>query len=364
MLKGITRKLYLIAMVLFVLSIANTGGFVRYMLLSRGDAELINELGQIRGQIQRVTKLYLAEDAEQKRIDTIAEIDSKLERFQELEQRRWNVVDEEVGSQLDDIKEKWTELRALLSERSSRDERVIAVSETAWRIANTSVLYLQKRAERERSYLYFSLATLLLLVLGVLGMIIYVRRLINRRIEYHAMYDELTGVLNRTTLGERLKSFMGIAERYGRPFSLLMLDIDNFKRINDEFGHHTGDNVLQALALRITMYLRSVDIVYRYGGEEFIVVLPETRLEEALKVAEKLRREVEERSLVEEIGCTVSCGVAVWREDDRNDTLLERVDKAMYRAKEGGRNRVAAPPDSSQESSQDFSNFSQESPHA
>ena len=164
--------------------------------------------------------------------------------------------------------------------------------------------------------------------------------------EQLAVTDPLTGIDNRRhffTQGER--EFTRTL-RYGRTLSALMFDLDHFKRINDRFGHRAGDEVLRAVAGIFRRELRTIDLLGRYGGEEFAALLPETPLDAALIAAERLRAAVEHSEIVlsgeELLTVTVSVGVAERQEQDTLDTLLERADQAMYKAKRLGRNRVEA----------------------
>jgi diguanylate cyclase (GGDEF)-like protein len=154
----------------------------------------------------------------------------------------------------------------------------------------------------------------------------------------------LTGLFNSRFLHERLFAESERAMRYGRPLSLLVLDCDNFKRINDCFGHLEGDRVLQTLAGVIEHCLRRSDSAFRYGGEEFIVLMPETALEPAHKLAERLcstfAQQVLKTAAGDEVRCTVSIGVAEWIPGDNEKSLVRRADAACYRAKELGKNQV------------------------
>lgn len=166
-----------------------------------------------------------------------------------------------------------------------------------------------------------------------------------------SLTDSLTGLFNSRHLHERLLAEAERALRYGRPISLLVLDCDNFKRINDSFGHLVGDQVLQALAEVIRHCLRRSDNGFRYGGEEFVVLLPETGSTAAQALAERLRCAFAEQVLRtaagEEVRCTVSIGVAEWVTGDSEKSLVRRADAACYRAKEQGKNCVvvASPTD-------------------
>jgi len=162
-----------------------------------------------------------------------------------------------------------------------------------------------------------------------------------------AVRDGLTGIHNRRFLDEVLQKLVDQARRKGRSLSALMLDIDHFKRFNDEYGHEVGDRVLIATAHCILNGLRAGDVLARYGGEEFAVLLPETEYRDALGMAERLRHSVETMSLPEPDfppGCrlTISLGVAALPDHALDaDHLLSAADKALYEAKGTGRNRVA-----------------------
>ena len=160
-----------------------------------------------------------------------------------------------------------------------------------------------------------------------------------------AMTDPLTGLHNRRSLFELGKIEFSRANRMNRPICCMMLDLDNFKQVNDNYGHLIGDQVLQEFAKRCKNSVREIDLVGRYGGEEFVVFLPETDLETALQVAERLRASIEETPMKvssQELNVTVSIGVS--RKDENTlelETLIARADQAMYIAKHKGRNRVA-----------------------
>lgn len=171
------------------------------------------------------------------------------------------------------------------------------------------------------------------------------REMMKEALEQQAHQDYLTGLCNRRYFMEQGDAELGRAKRYGHTLSVLMLDIDFFKGINDSHGHKAGDIVLQRLADVMRETLRTVDIVGRIGGEEFAVLLPETDLQRAAEVAERLRANVAGTEVVLDAGMplhfTVSIGVAKLEERDINlDILLNQADKALYRAKESGRDRV------------------------
>jgi len=167
--------------------------------------------------------------------------------------------------------------------------------------------------------------------------------------------DPLTGLHNRRGLVELGRRELERARRFGHALSLLMFDLDRFKGINDMYGHGVGDDVLVAIADRCHRNLREVDILTRYGGEEFVALLPETDLASAHEVANRLRQEVEGQPFETEAGSlvvTISVGIAAWRPAINDlDELLEQADAALYEAKASGRNRVRAAPEVSPRSS-------------
>lgn len=159
-----------------------------------------------------------------------------------------------------------------------------------------------------------------------------------------AITDELTGLANRRYFMDRLNSEYDRTKRYESKFSLLMIDIDHFKKINDNYGHKAGDLVLIETALKMKKSLRTSDIIGRVGGEEFSVLLPETEIKAALHIAERIRARVSESVVIfdsEELSVTVSIGATQSSPGDLTiDDIFIRADTAMYNAKNEGRNRV------------------------
>ncbi len=173
-------------------------------------------------------------------------------------------------------------------------------------------------------------------------------RIAKQRAEELAHKDELTGLNNRRAFFEQSEHAFRQAKRYQHPLSVIMIDIDHFKMINDNYGHSFGDRVLKMVAGPLLDSIRDFDIVARMGGEEFAIVLPETGLEEAEKLAERLRTAIQGMTINNgkyEIGITASLGVVTCRDDDGNiESLLTKADDALYVAKKKGRNRVKTCP--------------------
>jgi len=169
-----------------------------------------------------------------------------------------------------------------------------------------------------------------------------------KKLEELAITDGLTGLYNSRHFFNQIKTEIERHTRYHRPLSLLILDIDLFKKFNDTWGHLEGDKVLMSMGKIITSCLRSNDTAYRYGGEEFTIILPETRVEEACRVGERIMSTLGEKMFYPEKGeavnVTISIGITDFSRKDSLEDFIKRADKAMYRSKQAGRNRLTCLP--------------------
>lgn len=163
------------------------------------------------------------------------------------------------------------------------------------------------------------------------------------KVKQEIIIDPLTRTYNRRAYDEKIKQEMMGFQRYGRPTALAIVDIDHFKLVNDTYGHRTGDGVLRILSDVMKKEIREIDVLARYGGEEFALILPHTPYQQALEVAERIRKKVEVSRFTykgKPFSVTVSIGVGTLKENDTLESYVERVDQALYRGKNGGRNRV------------------------
>ncbi len=167
----------------------------------------------------------------------------------------------------------------------------------------------------------------------------------NKRIEELAELDELTGSYNRRCIMRMLDDEIARTQRTNSPCSIALIDLDWFKRINDAYGHPTGDEVLRTFAITMFANIRNIDRFGRYGGEEFLLVLPDTTNDIATRLLDRLRAiiaDLDWSAFSPDMRVTISAGIATLRPDENPDTLLARADNALYTAKERGRNRIAS----------------------
>ncbi|MCG6894735.1 MAG: diguanylate cyclase [Desulfobacteraceae bacterium] len=171
------------------------------------------------------------------------------------------------------------------------------------------------------------------------------RSLMLGKLQNLAITDGLTKLYNSRHFYKQLDMEVGRSNRYDHPLALLMMDIDHFKRYNDTYGHVEGDKVLTRIARVIKSCLRTMDSAYRYGGEEFTALLPETRADEAKTVAERLRTAVKVETFSpqpdEEVGVTISLGVTEYLLNESKSEFVQRADRALYQSKDAGRDRVS-----------------------
>ena len=166
------------------------------------------------------------------------------------------------------------------------------------------------------------------------GMAVENARLFAKTLEL-SLRDPLTGLANRRLMDIMLDNSIGIAKRYGTPLSVLIADIDFFKQYNDTYGHTAGDELLARLAGILRNTMREIDLAVRYGGEEFLILLPETGCDKAIEIAERVRKTIQS-----EAGVTISFGVTCYRPSENRDAMIARADEALYKSKQEGRNRV------------------------
>jgi diguanylate cyclase (GGDEF)-like protein len=336
--KNYSKKLLPLLLLVLIVTGINLFFLLYYVYFSRNDAEIVNRLGIVRGSIQRATKLRLADNLNTGIVKSIDEI---IENYLDVYK---NKDHNDQGTNLVLLKSKWSLLKEYYIKKnlSERDRiLILEISEDCWQIADNGVMYAQKDAEQKIRYvIYVLLALFVNLLFAALG-IWLINRIIKEKIEFYAEHDYLTRVHNRNAFHVKFRLFLDLTKRYGRPLSLIIIDIDNFKCINDEFGHECGDIVLKDITSFISRHIRNTDELARIGGEEFAILAYETRVDEALRLAENICRYIENQSIEKAGKVTISAGVTDYREDDTESSMMKRADSAMYESKKTGKNKVS-----------------------
>jgi diguanylate cyclase (GGDEF)-like protein len=301
------------------------------------DALVINRLGQIRGSMQRMSKLMIAKrdySKVQKVIENaFNDIDTKY-----LSNKLTKKYQHRVGfdKKYNELKNYWIKLK-----NSKGVNNIISISEKCWNLADKTTTSAQKIAEIKENALICSVETTTITVILFIGIgILIVYFLVKKGLEKDRITDELTTLFNRYYLEEQMKYHIELYNRYGLKFSTIFFDIDFFKKVNDTFGHEKGDDVLFEIANIVKKELRDVDFAFRYGGEEFIILLPEIDLTKAIKIAERLRKTIENNKFSVDKKITVSIGVAEYQKGESEKDFISRVDSYTYKAKQNGRNIV------------------------
>lgn len=193
-----------------------------------------------------------------------------------------------------------------------------------------------------KSFLITTVVSTFLLMLFFLSLYFYLSKQIEheKKLITISETDPLTGIANRRAFMEKIEDVVKINQKFNYPLSVILFDIDNFKKVNDTYGHDVGDYVLKEITKIVSNHLRKTDFFVRWGGEEFIILSENTKLEDAIQLAERLRRNVENYEF-EKVGhITISLSVAKFKSDENIDSFLKRLDELLYKAKKKGKNRV------------------------
>jgi len=344
MLKNKKPSTYLIILSSIIIFLGLIMSFLVFDNVSRLEynAKLINETGIIRGSIQRATKLMLYGEIE-KASKIIEKINKKL-KIIICNARESNEFTSVITKNFISLQKKWFLLKNLLLEyKQTKDKKLIKkivnLSEDCWYTADAVVLNTQIITQNRIGGIRIFYVILGLNILTAVFVIILVYLYIKKRLEYESSHDILTDLYNRRFFEKLFEQKFEQAKRYNRSLSLILFDIDHFKKINDTFGHKMGDKVLTKLANIVKNSIRKSDIVCRVGGEEFAIICPETNKDEAFKIAEKIRIIIENTNFEKIEKVTISLGIAELKEKQSKEELYRNADIAMYHSKRKGRNK-------------------------
>ncbi len=309
------------------------------------DAEIINETGSIRGSIQRATKLVISDSTINPQ-DIILAIDNMFLHFMTND---FLLVHKGVGlplyEQLVQLKCEWIELKILfadyqISSQEIQKNQIIIKSEFCWQLADSAVLSAQHASEGKIGSFDLFYQILALNAITAISVILFAVFNVRKKLEFESIHDSLTGIHNRRLFESIIHSEIARSSRYSSKLSLILVDVDKFKQINDNFGHDYGDDVLTDLAGIIHNSVRESDIVFRLGGDEFAVICPETTADHALQVAESIRKKVEQHRFKTETTVTISMGISEFSTGLTKEKMYQFADKALYSAKNSGRNTI------------------------
>jgi diguanylate cyclase (GGDEF)-like protein len=311
----------------------------------KNDASVVNQLGVIRGLIQRNTKLIVGSlYSEANHVE--GNIDKQFLKFKEGALLAEASGNGPIQESLDVLAVEWNSLKLLYKELEKNNKnqtlitQVIQLSEDCWDIADRIVYQAEATSKERMSYVKKSYWLMMLNVLNIIVLLIAVYFYIKFKLEDYSFKDALTGLNNRRSYDLNIENEFYRAKRYQLPLCLILIDIDFFKKINDQHGHDVGDSVIRHLASIMLHICRRTDFVYRIGGEEFAMLATHTSIDKALDLAEKIRVYVENDSFHKDIKVTVSLGISELHANNDIKEFFTSADKALYMAKSQGRNKV------------------------
>lgn len=326
-------------MILFTIALVvviGLNGIITYYVTYtiRNDAELINKLGLVRGSIQRLLKLELSGISNAQLIIAIDEVVADLS-----EEGQKYFESEDLASEL--LRKLWLEWadtkQAIENYNIDRSEKarqiLLEASDQIWLTADDAVEFVQGISEKKIQRYNIVFVITFIVVVGTVVMLFWLKKYVHDDLEHVVRYDVLTGATTRNYYNLLLQREVERSRRYKRPLSLIVIDFDGFKHINDTHGHDYGDYVLQTISESIMGSIRETDVFSRIGGDEFVVITPETTSDEAVKLCEKLCQIVSETRLKKGVKITVSMGVAELQSGESIDSFFIRADQALYEAK-------------------------------
>ncbi len=336
--KNKLSNLIILILILTIILLFSISLFYKYELKSNlyKDAIIVNKLGKIRGSIQRYVKLELVKN---KKSFTVKNYIDNLFKKVILELKKDNLIlykcKKEFLEQLNQLDYTWKEIQ-----RSNNIQRSIILSEIAWKESNNLINYFEhihklkfnNLIKNMNLFIYISILFLIFITI-----IVYLK--IQKGLEINIITDKLTNLYNRPFFDKQYEYLISKYERNKIPFSMIIIDIDNFKKINDTYGHKKGDWALKEIGKIIKDSIRKTDLAFRYGGEEIVVLLPDTPLKEAKFIADRIRIKISETIKINDNPITISAGVGEYNGENMQE-FFKKVDKALYLAKKTGKNRI------------------------
>jgi len=309
------------------------------------DARIINETGTIRGAIQRVTKFTLSGSFHQAN-ELTRQINILINHYIQIEIIHQSQTTGKVAIKpMQNLKDNWKSLESMIQAYQATPSpllknKIFHQSEKCWHAADGVVLHAQLATEYKVGGIRMFYIILILNGLTTILVLFLVLKYVRHKLEYDTSHDPLTQLYNRRSYDDFINSEISRSRRYHSSLSLILFDVDYFKKINDQFGHDRGDTVLINIAQIVTGSIRQSDALFRIGGEEFAIISPETSAEGAFTLAEKIRQNVENFLPDSSQHVTISLGVSEYAEALSKNDFFHDTDQALYRAKNRGRNQT------------------------
>lgn len=318
---------FLILSLILIITISNISGT---------HSIFINNAGRIRGGIQKTAVTALTGHGISENISAIDELIGDLDTFIGDYSALFSNME---SSKLDRLKNEWAALQILLEQKNPDHQAVFKQSNLIWALSDEIVSDIENKSHSYIKFLYIASIVIITVIITLILLIIIIRVVIQNRIETQAAHDKLTGLYNRNYLTDLIKKKITEIKNTDNSLAFLMCDIDHFKMVNDKFGHETGDEVLKHIAKILSGSVRSADVLFRSGGEEFLIITDFDKIQNLLFFGERLRKNIENSSC-NGLRITISIGISIYRSHTEIKEIINEADTALYKAKSSGRNRV------------------------
>jgi len=330
----------LIIIILIVIGILlGVSGYFHFNIKKRiyEDSYFINQIGLIRGNIQRYTKFKILNKDNQTILQEVKFTLNNIQRALIEEKKISDSFYNRFNKKLNKI-----ENNIYILETTNDQNRLLEISETLWKECNE----LMKIALKFHRYKFSQiLTTFNILIYGtvifLIIIILFIFTKVKKGLEVETITDKLTGLYNRLYFNEIYEYFIERYKRNKHTFSMLIIDIDDFKKINDNYGHTTGDEVLIKIGTILKENIRKTDFAFRYGGEEFVIIYPDTEIKKAYEVSKRILQEIPKKVLINLKPITISGGIGEYKGENPKE-FFEKVDKALYKAKKSGKNKIVS----------------------
>lgn len=331
------KLIVLVLLVIFTLPLAIA---ISVSVLSKlqDDAKAVNTIGYIRGSSQRLTQML----SPQERFSMLKEVEKKFDDIEKVytSNNLSYIKETQFIQHYSKLRSCWNQLNKLTKQVQPSLEKVHTLEKQCWESADKTANITESisHIKYDQSAMIFLLVGCFILLLLIITIVV-IHTEVKNKLEKSVIQDPLTKLYNRNYLYTKLESKIKVFQRTQDPFTLLFIDMDHFKRINDDFGHSTGDLVLKKFASIVTKVLREDDLAFRFGGEEFVVLAAHANSEQAFFLAERIRLAVENYHFHTNFSVSISVGICEFKEGNTLDEIIDTADNMMYQAKAKGRNQ-------------------------